>query len=162
MSSRVMSGMARSVPWAVVGLLGLGLAARDAGDDGGAGQPRSREPGSDSEPGAAALVELARRGARLSEQRHALENYLAARGISSETIAAVLRHTRDGIALRPAPRGARTGLGGQPLLPPGKSWPTAVRGHPFTFVAGFDFAELPRMDPLPHEGTLALYWSFYW
>jgi len=29
-------------------------------------------------------------------------------------------------------------------------------------VAAFDFAELPRLDPLPHEGTLALYWNFYW
>jgi uncharacterized protein DUF1963 len=102
------------------------------------------------------VADLAERGASVARQRRALRRYLLGRHISRTTIAAVFRHTRNGIALRPSPGEARTRLGGQPLLPPGQSWPTGPGGHPFTFIAAFDFAELPRLDPLPRDGTLAL------
>src|ERR687897_29305 len=100
--------------------------ACEAGDGGGVSQPRrsSPEPAADVQ----AMLDLASRGGSGSEQRDELERYLVGRGVSHETIAAVLRHTRDGIALRPGPRGARSRLGGQPLLPPGEPWPTA-NGH---------------------------------
>jgi hypothetical protein len=93
-------------------------------------------------------------------QRDLLRDFLARRGVSPSTIAAVLRHTRDGIALRPGPRTARTGIGGRGLLPADAKWPTR-QGHPLAFIAAFDFAELPHLDPLPRDGTLALYVDLY-
>ena len=70
--SPVMSGIARSVPGAVVVLLGLGLAACAADDGRGVHKPPTGEPGPDSKPRADALVELASRGARLTVLRQAL------------------------------------------------------------------------------------------
>ena len=48
------------------------------------------------------------------------------------------------------------------MLPAGQRWPTAADGDKFTFVGALDFAELPRMDPLPTDGMLALYWNREW
>lgn len=146
--------------WLAFALAALVLVTCDTGDGGGVGQP----PRSSPEPAAdvRAMLDLASRGASGSEQRDELQRYLTGHGVSRETIAAVLRHTRDGIALRPGPRSARSRLGGQPVLPAGEPWPTAETGHPFSFVVAFDFADVPHLDPLPREGTLALYWNFHW
>jgi hypothetical protein len=111
---------------------------------------------------AQALVDLAENGASVARQRRALRSYLAGRGISRGTIAAVLRHTRDGIALHAGPRDARSRIGGRPVLPAGEPWPTSSSGL-FTFIGAFDLAELPHLKPLPAKGTLALYWNiFHW
>jgi hypothetical protein len=120
-------------------------------------QPEPRAPRADAQR----LVTLAERQARPREQRAALRRYLRERRISAPTIAAVLRHTRDGIVLR---RGASGGarLGGQPLLPAGEPWPRSANGNPFTFIGVFDFAKLPHLAPLPRRGTLALYWNGHW
>jgi hypothetical protein len=107
------------------------------------------------------LVTLAEHEAPARDQRAALWWYLTERRISRPAIAAVLRHTRDGIALRPgASGGAR--LGGEPVLPAGEPWPRSANGNPFTFIAVFDFAKLPHLAPLPRRGTLALYWNGHW
>lgn len=153
-------GAGRAARWAAIALTAFGLVACGTADGDAVNQPSRSTPEPDAD--VQALLDLASRGASGSEQRARLRRYLAGRGVSRTTIAAVLRHTRDGIALRPGPRGARTRLGGQPVLPPGEPWPTAETGHPFTFLVAVDFAELPRMDPLPREGTLALYWNFNW
>jgi Domain of unknown function (DUF1963) len=108
------------------------------------------------------LAVLADGGASVPRQRAELRAYLADSGVPEQSIDAVLRHTRDGIALRAGRDGAQTRLGGPPVLPAGELWPTAADGDKLTFVGALDFAELPRMDPLPVEGTLALYWNREW
>jgi hypothetical protein len=135
----------------------MGCGTDDGGDIVGAGVIPTR-PAANPQ----ALVDLADRGASVTAQRRALRSYLAQSGISSRTSAAVLRHTRDGIALKPGPSHARSRIGGRPVLPAGERWPTSKRGYPFTFIGAFDLAELPRLDPLPHKGTLVLYWNLHW
>jgi hypothetical protein len=110
---------------------------------------------------AKALVRLSERSASPARQRTALRGYLEGSGVSSPTIAAVMRHTRDGIALRPGPGDAVSRMGGRPVLPAGAKWPSDA-GVPFTFVVALDLAELPHLDPLPRAGTLALYWNNDW
>src|SRR5215218_4855980 len=105
---------------------------------------------------AQALRQLADRGASADAQRAALERYLAGRRVSKRAIATVLRHTQNGVVLTDGPGEAHTRVGGRPLLPRGTPWPKDGKS-PFTFVAAIDFAELPALDPLPREGTLALY-----
>jgi Domain of unknown function (DUF1963) len=108
------------------------------------------------------LTALSESGAPLGVQREALVAYLARRGVTDASIAVVLEHTRDGVVLRPTERDARTRIGGQALLPDGVAWPIASTGNPMSFVAAFDFAELPPLDPLPRTGTLVVYWNFSW
>jgi hypothetical protein len=111
---------------------------------------------------AKALVELAEDGAPLRSQRAGLRDYLRDSDVSSSSIRTVLEHTKDGLALWPGKAGARTRIGGDPVLPAGAAWPGNATGLPFRFVGAFDFAELPHMEPLPRAGTLALYWDFNW
>ena len=120
--------------------------------------PERQAPAADAQR----LVALAERGAPATEQRAALRRYLSARRISAPTIATVLRHTRDGIALRPGASGDGARLGGQPVLPAGEPWPRSAKGKPFTLIAVFDFSRLPHLEPLPQQGTLALYWNLNW
>ena len=108
------------------------------------------------------LADLARRGASPAKQRRALRRFLRSSGVGRASIASVLRHTRDGISLWPGGADATSRIGGTPVLPRGEQWPTSASGNPFTFVAAFDLGDLPQLDPLPREGTLALYWNFGW
>lgn len=160
----IMSSSATNARWVVIALVAV-AAASWAFAGGGAGTGAGSGPLGTPTPEPAAdvkaLVGLRQRGAPVAEQRAALERYLTGRGVSTGTLAAVLRHTRDGIALLPGPRSAQTRIGGPPLLPPGEGWPQSD-GHPFTFVAAIDFAELPQTEALPRAGTLALYWNFNW
>lgn len=64
--------------------------------------------------------------------------------------------------LEPAGRETRTRIGGPPLLPPDVPWPRSESGNPYVFLAAIDFSEMPRLEPLPEEGTLAVYWNFLW
>lgn len=106
------------------------------------------------------VASLATAGAPTVTQRAALRSYLAGRRAGAPAIAAVLRHTVDGVALRPgAPRSARTRLGGRALLPAGVAWPRSPGGRALTFVAQVDLAELPPAPPLPRRGRLAFYWD---
>jgi hypothetical protein len=145
--------------WRIWLVLVLALGAAGCGDDRFFAQipPEPQAPPADAQR----LVTLAEREAPAREQRAALRRYLSGRRISGPTIAAVLRHTRDGITLRPgASGGAR--LGGRPVLPAGEPWPRSANGNPFTLIAVFDFAKLPHLVPLPRRGTLALYWNGHW
>lgn len=137
----------------VVAIRMMGSGASDGGD---AVQPprATPEPREDVQR----VLDLAEDGASVAKQRRALRSYLAGRGISRGTMAAVLRHTRDGIALHAGPRDARSRIGGRPVLPAGEPWPTSS-GGPFKFIGAFDLAELPHLKPLPAKGTLALYWN---
>jgi hypothetical protein len=105
------------------------------------------------------LLALAESGAPLEEQREALAAALRERAVSERAVAGVLAHTRDGIVLQPADGDCRTCLGGPGLLPAGESWPCAAEGRPMTLIAVIDLGELPRLAPLPEDGTLLVFWD---
>ena len=163
MHSRMSPQKSRALRWAgVLAVVGLFVWYR-VEDPGAAKPPPTAKPTATAQELAATrLAVLADGGASLDQQRAELRTYLQTSGVSREAIDTVLRHTRDGIALRPGTDGARTRLGGPPVLPAGRRWPTAADGDKFTFVGALDFAELPHMDPLPADGTLALYWNRKW
>lgn len=106
------------------------------------------------------LAALAASGAPLTDQRTALARALAQRGVGAESIARLMEHVRDGIALTAADGECRSRLGGPGMLPRGEPWPRDPNGAPLTLVAVLDLAELPPLDPLPADGTLALFWDF--
>jgi Domain of unknown function (DUF1963) len=154
----------RALRWATV-VVAVGLFVWYRIEDPGAVEPLpAAKPAASTEQQLAAtrLAVLGDGGASIEQQRAELRSYLTDSGVSPTAIDTVFRHTRDGIALRPGREGAQTRLGGPPLLPAGEKWPTAADGDKFTFVGALDFAELPRMEPLPTEGTLALYWNREW
>lgn len=68
------------------------------------------------------------------------------------------------IVLSPALHHARRGtrFGGEPLLPPGATWPRSDRG-PLSFLGQLDFAELSRVGGaalgLPGTGSVALFYD---
>src|SRR5215211_1465282 len=109
---------------------------------------------------AAELLALAASGAPLAEQRAALTATLADRGVGAGTIAHLMEHVRDGVILRRATDERRSHIGGHGLLPAGEDWPRDPNGHPMTFIAALDLAELPPVEPLPGDGTLAVFWDF--
>jgi len=154
----------RALRWAgVVAVVGLFVWYRI--EDPVAAKPLSADKpvtSTEQQRAATRLAVLGDGGASIGQQRAELQTYLKDSGVSLESIETVLRHTRDGLALRRGTDGAQTRLGGPPVLPAGERWPTAADGDKFTFVGALDFAELPRMDPLPTEGTLALYWNREW
>lgn len=124
--------------------------------------PAAQQPPASVVPsdGVETLVELARTGAPLEEQRRALAAYFHGRGVPSEAVDGVLRQTRDAIALFEEEGAAvRSRLGGSGLLPPGEIWPTDPDGRPLTFIAAIDFSEMPFLAPLPKDGTLLVYWD---
>jgi hypothetical protein len=171
MHPRMVSRRSQILRWALVALfVGLFVWYRIA-------DPGMPEPVATAKPRAAveqrtvpaaqqrqakALVELAEDGAPLRRQRAGLREYLRDSGVSASSIRTVLEHTKDGLALWPGKDGARTRLGGDPVLPAGAAWPGDPTGLPFRFVGAVDFAELPHMEPLPRAGTLALFWAFNW
>jgi len=164
MHRRMSPQKSRALRWAAV-LAFVGLFVWYRVEDPGAVEQRTaaKPPAATKQQqGATRLAVLGDGGASVDRQRTELLTYLESSGLSLETIDIVLRHTRDGIALRQGTEGARTRLGGPPLLPKGEKWPTAADGDKLTFVGALDFAELPRMDPLPSEGILALYWNRDW
>jgi hypothetical protein len=106
------------------------------------------------------LVGLARSGAGLETQRAALAEALEDRGVGAVTVGHLLEHVRDGIVLRGADQQRRSRIGGLGLLPARERWPHDPLGHPLSFLAAIDLAELPAMEPLPVDGTLIVYWDF--
>jgi uncharacterized protein DUF1963 len=106
------------------------------------------------------LLSLAAAGAPLEEQRAALAAALEERGVSGETIRHLMGHVRDGVVLRTTEEERNSRLGGIGLLPDGEPWPCDHHDEPLVLVAAIDLGELPALDPLPHDGTLLLYWSF--
>jgi hypothetical protein len=131
-----------------------GIFGQERGSLAAAGTPTPTPSPADVRP----LVKLAERGASPARQRQALRDYLRRRGVSNATSSMILANTSDSLALRPGRDDARTGIGGdRGLLPPGSPWPN-LRGTPFTLIATIDFSELPRLAPLPADGTLALYY----
>jgi hypothetical protein len=108
--------------------------------------------------GRAQLLELAKDGASLPLQRHALRKALHQRGVSEYSSAVVMRHVHDGIALMEAGPEVRSRLGGKGRLPPGASWPTLESDEwHLAFLAEIALSELPDLDPLPRDGTLLIY-----
>jgi uncharacterized protein YwqG len=48
-------------------------------------------------------------------------------------------------------------IGGTPYLPEGIEYPTNGGGRPLFFLAQFNFAETPRLDPFPEKGILQFF-----
>ena len=75
----------------------------------------------------------------------------------------MLRHTRDGIALRPGTDGARTRLGGPPLLPAGQR---SGRPRRTATSSRSSARSTSRSSPAwirsPATASLALYWNREW
>lgn len=105
------------------------------------------------------VVETVVGGAPPISQRSALKRYLAARGIPASAVAAIMRHSRDGVGLVASKSPTGTRVGGAGLVPAGQGWPRSAAGYPLDFIAVVDFAQLPHLDPLPRRGRLALYYA---
>ena len=95
--------------------------------------------------------------ASVEEARHdraALERWLARRGLGEHAHRIAYEVARPVLRLLPS-AGARSRIGGPPLLPPGEPWPDAA-GRPLTFLAALDLSELPA-EELPDEGWLLFF-----
>ena len=109
------------------------------------------------------LVAMAESGAAPDMQRAALGDVLSGNGVGSAAINRLMAHVRDGIVLRPSrDRAVASRIGGPGFLPAGEPWPLDPAGRPLNFVASLDLSELPKLNPLPAEGTLLLFWDFDW
>jgi hypothetical protein len=105
------------------------------------------------------VVDTVAGGAPPAAQRAALKRYLAARHIRPTSIAAIMRHSRDGVGLVASKTATGTRIGGSGLVPAGQGWPRSRAGYPLDFIPLIDFAQLPHLDPLPRAGRLALYYA---
>ncbi len=105
------------------------------------------------------LHHLAVSGASLRHQRRALRTALHQRGVGEYASAIVLHHVRDGIALVEADAPVRSRLGGPGRLPIGTPWPalSEEREWYLPLLAELALAELPTLEPLPHDGTLLIF-----
>jgi uncharacterized protein YwqG len=50
---------------------------------------------------------------------------------------------------------------GQPFLPKGFAWPRTTKGHPLTFTAQINLADLPKNEELPSSGLLIFFLDVY-
>lgn len=157
-----MSGCAH-VSLALVGFLDRFRRNRDS-----ASEPDGREDrlelhdaeGSGDPSPIARLREAAFAGADLITQRSVLIDGLLAHGISADTVALIMERVRDGVGLLERQDGSLSSrIGGPPELPPDTEWPRDVDGEPLTFIGRLALADLPRLEPLPGEGTLLVFWS---
>jgi hypothetical protein len=105
------------------------------------------------------VVDAVAGGASPAAQRDALKRYLTGRGIPAASIAAIMRHSRDGVGLVVSQRATGTRIGGSGLVPAGRDWPRTAAGYPLDFIALIDFAKLPHVAPLPRAGRVALYYG---
>lgn len=133
---------------------------------GGDGPSPQKPPAARAEPSQAPVPNDARRvidrtvgGASPAAQRAELRRYLFARGIPAASVAAVMRHSRDGIGLAVSRSATGTRIGGPGVVPAGQDWPRSAGGYALDFIALIDFAQLPRVGPLPRAGRLALYFG---
>jgi hypothetical protein len=110
-----------------------------------------------SEAAAHRLLAMAKDGAPIAAQRHALASAVRARGVSAATTARLMAHTRAGITLTHDGAKGRSRLGGAGVLPDGVGWPADPDGGAMTFLARIDLAEMPRLEPLPARGTLLFF-----
>jgi hypothetical protein len=97
--------------------------------------------------------------ARALVDRDALEALVRAGGLTEHARRLAHEVASEGLRILPG-RGARSRLGGPPLLPPGAEWPTSREGRALTFLAGIDLTELPPAQItalLPAAGWLLFF-----